>query len=57
MGVKARGSQGLALGVLGGRQSPWKHARSLLGACGGRSIHTSQDLQLAWVLVVTAIHT
>jgi hypothetical protein len=58
MGTKARESQGQALGVLGARQSPLKHALSLLGACGGCSVHTVKGLlQPVLVLVVVAVHT
>jgi hypothetical protein len=57
MGAKAQGSQGPAPGILGAEQSPWKHAPSLLGTCGGLSVHTSEGLQSVQVLVVAAVHT
>jgi hypothetical protein len=57
MGAKARGSQGPAPGVLRAGQSPWKHAPSLLGTCGGRAIHTPEGLQPVQVLAVAAVHT
>jgi hypothetical protein len=57
MGSKARGSQELAPGVVGAGQSPWKHALSLLGTCGGQSVHTPEGLQPVQVLVVAAVHT
>jgi hypothetical protein len=57
MDTKARGSQGPAQGVLGAGKSPWMHAPSLLGTCGGRSVHIPEGLQPVQVLVVAAVHT
>jgi hypothetical protein len=57
MGAKARGSQELAPGAPGTGQSPWKHALSLLGTCGGQFVHTPKGLKPVQVLVVAAVHT
>jgi hypothetical protein len=57
MGAKAQGSWGPAPGVLGVRQSPQKHVRSLLGTCGGQSVHAPEGFQPVQVLMVVAVYT